>query len=184
MINLDSVLKSRDFTLLTKVHIYSQSYGFSSSHLWMWELDHKKGLALKNWETLERPLDFKIKLVNPKGNQPWILIRRTDAEADAPILWPLDWKRPWCWERLKAEGEVGNREWDGWMVSLIQWTWTWANFRRWWRTGRPGMLQSMGSQRVRCNLETEQQWLTELWFESSLHIKAYDPKHYTSSHII
>ena len=92
MINLDSVLKSRDFTLLTKVHIYSQSYGFSSSHLWMWELDHKKGLALKNWETLERPLDFKIKPVNPKGNQPWLFIGRTDAEAEAPILWSPDAK--------------------------------------------------------------------------------------------
>ena len=53
------------------------------------------------------------------------------------------WKRPWCWERLRAEGEDGIRGWDGWMLSLIQWTWTWANARRWWGTGRPGMLQSM-----------------------------------------
>ena len=53
------------------------------------------------------------------------------------------WKRPWCWERLKAEGEEGDRGWDGWISSPIQWTWTWANFRRWWGTGKPGMLQSM-----------------------------------------
>ena len=77
----------------------SQSYGFSSSHVWMWELDHKEGWALKNWcfwtvlKTLESPLDFKgIKPVNPKGNQSWIFIRRTDAEAEAPMLWPPDAK--------------------------------------------------------------------------------------------
>ena len=54
---------------------------------------------------------------------------------------------PWCWETLRAEGEEGIRRWDGWMASLMQWTWTWANFRRWWGTGRPGVLQSFGSQR-------------------------------------
>ena len=96
----------------------SQSYGFSSSHIWMWELDHKEGWALKNWcfwtvvleKTLESPLDCKeIKLVNPKGDQSWVFIGRTDVEAEAPILWPLDgksWligKRPWCWERLEAK---------------------------------------------------------------------------------
>ena len=76
---------------------------------------------------------------------------------EAPILCPLGWKRPWCWKRLKAEGEVGNREWDGWMVSLIQWKWAWANFRRWWGTGRPGVLQSIGLQTVRHDSATEQQ---------------------------
>ena len=68
------------------------------------------------------------------------------------------WKRPWCWERLKAGGEGRNRGRDGWMASLTQWTWVWAN-SRWWRTGKPGVLQSMGSQRVRHNLATEQQQL-------------------------
>ena len=75
----------------------SQSYGFSSSHVWIWELDNKKGWVPKNWclqtvvleKTLESPLDSKIKPVNPKGNQSWIFIGRTDAEAEAPILWPL-----------------------------------------------------------------------------------------------
>ena len=55
------------------------------------------------------------------------------------------WKRPWCWERLRTEGERGNREWDGWMASPTQWTWAWANSRRWWRTGKLVGLQSMGS---------------------------------------
>ena len=58
------------------------------------------------------------------------------------------WKRPWCWEGLKAGGEGADRGWDGWMASQIQWTWTWANSVRWWGTGKPGMLQSMGLQRV------------------------------------
>ena len=79
----------------------SQSYGFSSSHVRMWALDHKESWVPKNWcfwtvvleKTLESPLDFKeIKPVNPQGNQPWIFILRTDAEAEAPILWPTDAK--------------------------------------------------------------------------------------------
>ena len=67
------------------------------------------------------------------------------------------WKSPWCWERLEAEREDGLRGWDGWMASLMQCTWTWANFGRWWGTERPGLLQSMGSQRVRHDWATEQQ---------------------------
>ena len=74
-------------------------------------------------KTLESPSDYKdIKPVNPKGNQSWIFIGRTDAEAEAPILWPLmrrpdSLKRPWCWERLKAVGEGDDRGWDAWMSS-------------------------------------------------------------------
>ena len=66
------------------------------------------------------------------------------------------WKRPWCWERLKTGGEGDDRGWDGWMASLTLWTWVWVSSRSWWWTGRPGMLQSMGSQRVRYY------WVTEL----------------------
>ena len=62
------------------------------------------------------------------------------------------WKSPWCWEIMRAEGEEGIRGWDGWMASPMQWTWTWTNFRGWWETGRPGMLQPMGSQGVRYGL--------------------------------
>ena len=67
------------------------------------------------------------------------------------------WKRSWCWERLRAGGEGGNRGWDGWMASLTRWTWVWTNSRRYWRTGKPGVLHSMGSQRVRYELTTAQQ---------------------------
>ena len=94
MTNLDSILKSRDITLLTK-GLYSQSYGFSSSHLHMWALDHKEGWAPKNWcfrivaseDSSESPGLQGNQTINPKGNQSWIFIGRTDAETEAPILW-------------------------------------------------------------------------------------------------
>ena len=74
------------------------------------------------------------------------------------LIWRADhWKRPRCWERLRARGEGGNRGWDDWMKSPIQWTWVWANSGRWWGTGKPGMLQSTGSQRVGHNWVIEQQ---------------------------
>ena len=95
----------------------------------------------------------RLSPVHPRGNQSWIFIGRTDAET--PDLWPPDvknwliWKfRPWCWEGLKAGGEGDDRGWDGWMASPTQWTWVWVNSRSWWRTGRPGMLQPMGSQEL------------------------------------
>ena len=105
MTNLDSILKSRDVTLPTKCP-YSQSYGFSSSHVWMWELDYRESWLPKNWcfwtvvleETLESPLDCKeIQPVHPKGDQSWIFIGKTDAEAETPILWPLDGKNWLIW---------------------------------------------------------------------------------------
>ena len=137
---------------------------------WMWELEHKEGWALKNWcfwtvvleKTLESPLDCKeIKPVIPKGNQSWIFIGKTDTEAVALILWPPDskrthWKRPWCWERLREGREGDNIRWNGWMASSAQWTGAWANSWRQWRTGNPGVPQSMRWQNVRHDLVTEQ----------------------------
>ena len=67
------------------------------------------------------------------------------------------WKRPWCWERFKAGGEGRDRGWNGWMASLTQWIWVWVNFGRWWRMGKPGVLQFMGLQRAGHELVTEQQ---------------------------
>ena len=130
MTHLDSVLKNRDITLPTNVYI---CYGFSSSHVWMWELDYKKGWVPKNWcfwtvpleRTLESPLDCKeIQPVHPKGHQSWMFTGRTDVEAEAPIFWPSDvnnwliWKdcdagKDWRWEEkgMTEDDMVGWHHW-------------------------------------------------------------------------
>ena len=151
----------------------SQSYGFTSSHVWMWKLDYKESWALKNWcfwtvlleKTIVSPLDsMKIQPVHPKGNQSWIFIGRTDVEAETPILWATwckeltYWKRPWCLERLKVGGEGDDRGWDSWMTSPTKWTWVWVSFGCWWWTRKPGVLQSMGWQRVGHDWATEMNW--------------------------
>ena len=124
----------------------SESYDFFLHHVWMWELDYKERWAPKNWclwtvvleKTLESPLECKeIKPVNPKWDQSWIFIGRTDDDAEAPILWPLDVKT-WFIGKDPDAGkdwrrkEKGKRGWDGWMASLTQWTWICAHSWRWW----------------------------------------------------
>ena len=92
------------------------------------------------------------------------------------------WKRPWCWERLKAGGEGDNRGPDGLMASPTGWTWVWASSRSWWCRGKPGMLQSMGSQRVVHNWVTELNW-TEYSFSLKNHLLLWDidlPKYLSS----
>ena len=135
-----------------------------------WRID---AFELWYWRRLKSPLDCKeIQPVHPKGNQSWIFIGRTDAEAQTPILWPnwceepTSWKRPWCWEKLKAGGKGDNRGWDGWMASRTRWTWVWVNSGRWWWTGRPGVLRFMGSQRVGHDWATELNWTESGWGES------------------
>ena len=132
----------------------------------MWELNHKECWAPKNWcfwivvleKSLENPLYRKeVKPVNPKGNQPWMLMGRTEAEAEAPVLQPPD-ERSWFVRKDLMPGKMedkrkgGNRGWSGWMASLIQWTCTLANSRRRWGTGKPGVLQSTGHE------ESEMTW--------------------------
>ena len=73
------------------------------------------------------------------------------------------WKRPSCWEGLRAGGEGDDREWDGWMASLTRWTWVWVNSGSWWWTGKPGMLRFMGSQRVGHDWATELKWTELNW---------------------
>ena len=159
----------------------SQSYGFSSSHVWMWKLDYKESWAPKNWwfwtvvleKTFESPLDCKeIQPVHPKGNQSWIFTGRTDAKSfswswnsNTLTTWwkePTHCKRPWCWERLKVGEEGDDRGWDGWMESSTPWTWIWASSGSWWWIGKPGMLQSMGLQRVGHDWATGMNWTEEM----------------------
>ena len=119
MINLDSILKSRHYFI--KKNPSCQSYGFSSSHVWMWELDYKEGWVLSNWcfwtvvleKTLESPLDCKeIQWVHPKGDQSWIFIGRNDAEAEAPILWSSDAKS-WLIGKDSDAGKDWRQEEEG-----------------------------------------------------------------------
>ena len=170
----------------------SQSYGFSSSHVWMWQLDYKESWMLKNWcfwtvvleKTHESLLNWEeIQPVHPKGNQSWLFIGKTDAKAETPILWPPDVKNWLIWKESDAgkdwsQEKKGMAEDEmGWMASPTQWTWIWVNSRSWWWTRRPGMLQSMGSQRVGQDWATElTDWLTDWCFFSFL-FSAIVPAH-------
>ena len=153
----------------------------------MWELDCEESWVPKNWcfwavvleKTLESPMDCKeIQPVHSEGDQPWVFFGRNDAKAETPVLWPPDgkelthWKRLWCWEGLGAGGEGDDRGWDGWMASLTRWTWVWVNSGSWWGTGRPGVLQFMGSQRVGDDWATELNWTTPHSNELSLDLEA------------
>ena len=134
----------------------------------MWELDYKESWALKNWcfwtavfeKILESPLDCKeIQTVHSEGDQPWDFFGRNDAKAEAPVLWAPDAKN-WLTRKDPDAGkdwrqEGANRGWRGWMASLTQWAWVWVSSGSWWWTGKPGVLQPMGSQRVGHDWETE-----------------------------
>ena len=141
------------------------------------KVDYKESWDPKNWcfwtvvleKTLESPLDSKeIQPVHLKGNQSWIFIGRTDAEAEAPMAtWYeelTNLKRPWCWEWSKMGGEGDNRGWDCWMASPTQWTWVWVGSGSWWWTGKPGVLQSRGSQRVRHDWAMQLNWTSNIYF--------------------
>ena len=163
MTNLDTILKSKDITLPTKARLVKAMvfpvvmYGCES-----WTV--KKAECQRSWcfwtvvleKTLESPLDCKeIQPVHLKGDHSWVFIGRTDVEAETPILWPPDMKN-WLTEKdpdagkdWRQEKKGDNRGWDGWMAAPTLWTWVWASSGSWWWTGKPGMLQSMGSQRVR-----------------------------------
>ena len=159
----------------------SQSYDFSNSHVRIWELDYKESWAAKNWcfwtvvleKTLESPLDCKkMQPVHPKGDQSWIFIGRTDDKAENSntlATWCKEltqWKRPCCWERLKAGGEGDDKGWDGWTASPTWWTWVWASCRSWWWTGKPGC--SLWGCKVGHN------WLTELdWYHTYIPHKTF-----------
>ena len=172
MTNLDSILKSRDITLLTKVHLVkAMVFPVVMYECESWTVKKTEHRSIDAFwivvleKTLESPLDYKeIQPVHPEGDQSWVFIGRTNVEAETPILWPADaksWligKDLWCWEGLGAGGEGDDRGWDGWMASLTRCAWVWVNSRSWWWTGMSGMLQFMGLQRVRHDWATELNW--------------------------
>ena len=162
--------------------MYSQSYGFSRSHVQMWKLDHKEGWVLKNWcfqivvleKTLASPLDSKeIQSVHAKGNQSWIFMGRTNAET--AILWPPDAKNVLIWKTLML-GKIEGRRRKG--RQRMRWLDGIANSmdmslsitRSWWWTGKPGVLQFMGSQRIRHDWVTELNWTELNWTDEPVAI--------------
>ena len=166
MTNLDSVLKRRDVTLLTNVHLVKAMvfpvvmYGCESStikkaeywrtdafELWCW-----RRLLRVPW-TARRSSQSILKEISPEYSLERLMLKLKLQYLATWFKELTHWKRSWCWKRLKA-GEVFNR--DGWMASPTQWTWVWASSGSWWWTGKPGVLQSMGLQRV------GHDWVTEL----------------------
>ena len=171
MANLDSILKSRDITSPTKVCLVKAMvfpvvmYGCENCTIKKAECQRIDAFELWCWRRL-----LRVPWTARRSNQS-ILKEISPEYSLEGLCWSWNsntlatwceklthWKRPWCWERLKAGGEGDNRGWDGWMASQTQWAWVWASSgSRWW-TGKPGVLQSMGSQRVR---HTE--WLELKW---------------------
>ena len=165
MTNLDSVLKSKDITLLTKVCIVKAMvipvvmYGCESRTMETAECQKTDAFKLWCWRRLLRvPWTARsssqsvLKEINPEYSwKDWCWSWSSNALATYVNNWLIG-KRPWWWERLKAEGGEGERGCKGWMTSLIQWTGTWTNSERWWGTEKPGVYSPWGLQRVRHGL--------------------------------
>ena len=176
MTNLDSIFKSRDITLPTKVRLIKAMvfpvvmYGCESCTIK--KVEHKRIDAFELW--CWRRL-LRVPWTSGRSNQSIL------KEISWGVHWKdwccswnsntlaisyeelTHWKRPWWWERLRTGGEGDNKGWDGWMVSTTQWTWVWVNSRSWWWTGRPGLLRFMGSQGVGHDWVTELNWIELLY---------------------
>ena len=157
--NLGSILKSRDITLLTKVHLVkdmvspvvmygreswtlkkAECWRIDAFELWCW-----RKLLRVPW-TARRSNQSILKEISPEYSLEELMLK-LKLQYFGHLMWGMThWKRPWCWERFKAGGEGDDRGWDGWMASPTQWTWVWVNSGSWQWTRRPGVLQSMGSQ--------------------------------------
>ena len=180
--NLDSILKSRDITLLTKVHpvkgmIFSVvMYGCES---WTIKKLSAEELMLLNcgvgedlrvpW-TARRSKQSILEEISPEYSLEGLMLK-LELQYFGHLMPRTDsLERPWCWERLKAGGEGDDRGRDGWMASLSWWTWVWVRSGSWWWTGKPGVLQSMGSQRVGHDWATELNWteINTVWSQIDL----------------
>ena len=181
MTNLDSILKSRDITLPTKIHLVkallfpvvmyecgswtikkAECRRIDAFEVWCW-----RRLLRVPW-TARRSNQSILKEISPEYSLEGLIV-----EAEAPILWATwceeltHWKRSWCWERLKAGREGDIRGWDGWMASPTQWTRVWARSEGWWWTGRPGVPQSTGSQKVGDTTE-RLNWTEVTWTQTGM----------------
>ena len=180
MTNLDSTLKSRDIIFPTKVHLAKAMvfpvvmYGCLSWTLKKAELRRIDAFELWCWRrllrvpwTARRSNQFILKEISPECSLEGLILR---LKLQYLATWCKELtylKRTCCWARLRAGGEGDDRGQDGWMASLTQWTCVWAGSRTWWWTGKPGMLQSMGSQRVRHDWPTELNWTFNIFSSST-----------------
>ena len=149
----------------------SQSYGFYSSHIWMWELDYKESWVPKNWcfwwcwtRLLRDPWTARksnqsiLKEISPEYSLEGLILK-LKLQYFGHLMWRTNsLEKTWCWERWKVGGGGDNKGWDGWMASPTWWTWVWVGSMNWRWTGRPGMLQSMGPQRAGHDWVTELNW--------------------------
>ena len=172
MIDLYSMLKSRDITLPTKVPIVKTMvfpvvmYGCESWTIKKAELQKVDAFKLWCWRrllrvswTARRSNQSILKEINPEHSLEGLMLSWNSSTLATWCEELTHWKRLWCWEELRAGGEGDDRGWDGWMASLTRWTWVWVNSGSWWWTGRPDVLRFMGSQRVRHD------WVTDLiWY--------------------
>ena len=171
MTNLDSILKSRDITLPTKVCLVKAMvfpvvmYGCESWTVKKAEHRRIDAFELWCWRRLLRVPWAARYPTSPfwRRSAPGVLWKEWCQSWNSSTLATsceeqTHWKRLWCWEGMGAGGEGDDRGWDGWMASLTQWTWVWVNSGSWWWTGRPGVLQFMGSQRVGHGWVTELNW--------------------------
>ena len=171
MANLDSILKSRDINLLTKVHLVKAMvfpvvmYGCESWTVkkaecqridvfepWCW-----RRLLRVPW-TARRSNQSILKEIHPGCSLEGLMLKLKLQYFGHLIRRVDSWKRPWCWEGLGAGGEGDDRGWDGWMASLTRWAWVWVNYGSLWWIGRPGLLLFMGLQRVGHDWATELNW--------------------------
>ena len=179
--NLDSILKSRDITLSTKVHLVKAivfpvvMFRCESWTIKRAELQRIDAFELWCWRRLLRvPWTARgsnqsiLKEISPGCSLEGLMLELKLQYFDTWLEEPTHWKRPWCWEGLGAGGEGDDRGWDGWMASSTRWTWVWVDSGSWWWTGRPGVLRFMGSQRI------GHDWATELNWTGS-HVVGYSP---------
>ena len=171
MTNIDSILKSRDITLSTKVCLVKnmvypvvmygcESWTIKKAECWRidaFELWFWRRLLRVPW-TARRSKQSIIKEISPEYSLEGLMLKLKLQYFGHLMEELTHLKRPCCWERFRVEREGDHRGWAAWMVSLTQWTWVWVNSGRWWWIEKPGMLQSMGSQRVRYDWVTELKW--------------------------
>ena len=133
----------------------AESGRIDAFELWCW-----RRLLRVPW-TSRRSNQSILKEISPEYSLEGLMLKLNSNTLATWWKEPIHWKRPWCWERLKAGGEGDGRGWDGWMASPMHWTWVWINSRSWWWSGKSGMLQTMGLQRVRHDWATELNWADE-----------------------